>query len=212
MKITLNKFMPLLVVAGFSLAGSSAALATDYTVSNVLSSLQQTVSVNYDGSEGAPLSINFLDTFAFTLGSTTPNVSLSVTSEYSNSGPVDDGLGDLTTSIKDISNFNVSLVKVGTAGSLGSWSATEAGTVTSLSEVVSGLTAGQYKLTVSGTATGTSVLFDGADYWPATANGGAYSVALNTPPLSPVPEPESYALMLAGLGLVGFAARRNNLG
>lgn len=27
----------------------------------------------------------------------------------------------------------------------------------------------------------------------------------------PVPEPETYALMLAGLGLVGFAARRRNL-
>ena len=158
MKITLNKFMPLLVVAGFSLAGSSAALATDYTVSNVLSSLQQTVSVNYDGSEGAPLSINFLDTFAFTLGSTTPNVSLSVTSEYSNSGPVDDGVGDITTSTKDISKFDVSLVKVGTVGSLGDWSVAETGTVTTLSKVVTGLAAGDYKLTVSGTATGTSQL------------------------------------------------------
>ena len=28
---------------------------------------------------------------------------------------------------------------------------------------------------------------------------------------SPVPEPESYAMLLAGLGLVGFAARRRNL-
>jgi hypothetical protein len=30
----------------------------------------------------------------------------------------------------------------------------------------------------------------------------------NTAPLAAVPEPETYALMLAGLGLVGFAARR----
>ncbi len=36
MKITLNKFMPLLVVAGFSLAGSSAALATDYTIKSAI--------------------------------------------------------------------------------------------------------------------------------------------------------------------------------
>ena len=207
MKIMRNKFTHLAVVAGFALTASAATLATDYTIPNALSYLQQTVSVNYDGSPGAPLSIDFFDTFAFTLGSATANVSLSVTSEYSNSGPVDDGLGDLTTSIKDISNFNVSLVKLGSAGSLGNWSATESGTVTSLSKVVTGLTAGQYKLTVSGTATGTSQLFDGTDHWPATANGGTYSVALNTPP---VPEPGSYALILAGLGLVGYRARRKS--
>jgi hypothetical protein len=29
-------------------------------------------------------------------------------------------------------------------------------------------------------------------------------------PLSPVPEPETYAMLLAGLGLVGFSARRRN--
>ncbi len=207
MKIMRNKFTHLAVVAGFALTASGAALASDYTIPNVLSYLQQTVSVNYDGSPGAPLSIDFLDTFAFTLGSTTPNVSLSVTSEYSNSGPVDDGVGDITTSTKDISKFDVSLVKVGTVGSLGDWSVAETGTVTTLSKVVTGLAAGDYKLTVSGTATGTSQLFDGADHGPATANGGAYSVALNTPP---VPEPESYALMLAGLGLVGYTARRKS--
>lgn len=50
---------------------------------------------------------------------------------------------------------------------------------------------GTYYLTVSGNATGSS--------------GGAFSGMIN---VSPIPEPETYALMLAGLGVVGFLARR----
>ncbi len=37
---------------------------------------------------------------------------------------------------------------------------------------------------------------------------GVQTAFLLTPDVAPVPEPETYALMLAGLGLVGFAARR----
>jgi len=39
---------------------------------------------------------------------------------------------------------------------------------------------------------------------PATSYAGWYTVQLN---ITPVPEPESYALLLAGLGLVGAAVR-----
>lgn len=39
--------------------------------------------------------------------------------------------------------------------------------------------------------------------------GGLYSYALVA---QPVPEPEAWAMMLAGLGLVGFALRRRNAG
>lgn len=34
------------------------------------------------------------------------------------------------------------------------------------------------------------------------------AVALEPPSVAAIPEPETYALMLAGLGLVGFMARR----
>jgi hypothetical protein len=37
------------------------------------------------------------------------------------------------------------------------------------------------------------------------ASGGSYAGSIN---VTPVPEPESYALFLAGLGLMGFIARR----
>ncbi|MFN4063761.1 MAG: FxDxF family PEP-CTERM protein [Parazoarcus communis] len=65
-------------------------------------------------------------------------------------------------------------------------------TTSSTSAVGEGLfTPGSWFFTVSGKATGTM--------------GGAYSFAVVT---QPVPEPETYAMLLAGLGLVGAVARR----
>ncbi|ACT48685.1 FxDxF family PEP-CTERM protein [Methylotenera mobilis] len=53
------------------------------------------------------------------------------------------------------------------------------------------LGAGDYHLLVTGNATGTL--------------GGSYAGGIN---VSPVPEADTYAMMLAGLGLMGFVARR----
>ena len=52
-------------------------------------------------------------------------------------------------------------------------------------------------------ATGTSTVLSFA-----STTGGDAGIALDNITITPVPEPETYALMLAGLGLVGFAARR----
>lgn len=53
------------------------------------------------------------------------------------------------------------------------------------------LLAGDYKFVISGTATGKL--------------GGSYIV---NAAVTPVPEPETYALLLGGLGVIGFVARR----
>lgn len=45
---------------------------------------------------------------------------------------------------------------------------------------------------------------------PGNAGNGWSHSSIYT--AAPVPEPETYALMLAGLGLVGFAVRRRKLG
>ena len=55
-------------------------------------------------------------------------------------------------------------------------------------------TGGNYAFAVAGIADGSS--------------GGAYGGALGTFVPTPVPEPHTYGLLLAGLGVVGFAARR----
>ena len=48
-----------------------------------------------------------------------------------------------------------------------------------------------------------------AGYKINTASGG-YAGTITTNPVAAVPEPETYAMMLAGLGLLGFSARRRN--
>lgn len=60
---------------------------------------------------------------------------------------------------------------------------------------IGNLAAGQYHLDISG-------------YIGPNAMGGQYSVALQA---LPVPEPETYAMLLAGLGLIGFSIRRRKL-
>jgi hypothetical protein len=59
------------------------------------------------------------------------------------------------------------------------------------------LLAGTYTLQIKGTVAGSA--------------GGSYSGVLNIAPPLPVPEPESYAMMLVGLSLLGFVARRRFL-
>ena len=59
------------------------------------------------------------------------------------------------------------------------------------------ISAGTYYLYVTGTQKG--------------AGNGTYTLNIAATAATAVPEPEAYAMMLAGLGLIGFAARRKQM-
>lgn len=123
----------------------------------------------------------FADRFTFTVGSTGAGSSLdAIISSVSHSA--DTGL-DIT----GVSLYNATgdmLVSSGhslQSGSIDVWTVS-----------TNNLTAGNYYLQVSG-----NLVSD-----QAASFGGAVAMA------APVPEPETYGMMLAGLGVLGFLARR----
>ncbi len=67
------------------------------------------------------------------------------------------------------------------------------------------LSAGNHTLTIYGL----EGCCDGGQQVQFSANGGAFqSFSANTLQMAPVPEPETYAMMLGGLGVMGAVARR----
>ncbi|MDQ1831176.1 FxDxF family PEP-CTERM protein [Massilia scottii] len=89
----------------------------------------------------------------------------------------------------DITAFNL----IDSNGSLFGGTLLSTGATDQWSLSTSSLSAGAYTIQVKG-----SILSNAA---------GRYSANIA---LAPVPEPETYAMMLAGLGLLGFTARRRN--
>nr|WP_315396136.1 FxDxF family PEP-CTERM protein [uncultured Duganella sp.] len=179
------------IIAGSSLIASSAFAAPLGTT--------EVIKLNSDGDGGFNAHFGstyskfdkdktFTDFYSFVL-STNFDSSTSLTSSYLSS-----------TSIKDLQITGFSLLKYDPVSN--SILTTYDGVNKTLAETnptdtwqltAKGLSAGNYYLKVDGLVLGTG--------------GGAYGSDL-TIAVSAVPEPETYGMMVAGLGLLGFVARR----
>jgi len=142
----------------------------------------------------------FWDDFLFTIPDGSAN---SVTSSI-NLGTIL-GLTDLRARLYTGSTHETGPVAPGTLMQAWGTTVNYSPTVSATTVVLNPLTldAGTYTLQIKGTVAG---LF-----------GGSYAGVLNiaSPEVSnitPVPEPETYAMLLAGLGLMGFMARRRKNG
>jgi len=138
------------------------------------------------GNNGA----SFSDRFTFTVTGTTGWNLDAIISSISRTA--DTGLN-----VTDLSLYNAAAGNTGTGTGAGSgWVASgtslQTGNIDVWTISANNLMAGNYYLQVSG-----NVVSD-----QAASFGGAVSLA------APVPEPETYGMMLAGLGVVGLMARR----
>lgn len=142
--------------------------------------------------------------------SPTPSASFSntVTGAFTDIWTFD--LGAASAVAASVTNIQVSFASLSTGGILGfsAWlndkllvgpsSEVLTNGVTVTTKVLAGgsiLPAGTYQVKVSGTGiTGANASYGG--------------VLVATPVAAPVPEPETFAMLLAGLGVVGFVARR----
>jgi len=131
----------------------------------------------------------FFDDFIFTIPDGSAN---SVTSSINLDSIL--GLSNLQARMYSGSTHYTGPVAPGTLveawGTTVNYSPTVSATTVVLNPI--SLLAGTYTLQIRGTVTGSS--------------GGSYAGVLNV--AQPVPEPESYAMLVAGLGLMGFMSRR----
>lgn len=164
---------------------------------------------------GTPGNVNNLDypISGFVFNSTMDNIDISPTSGWSGTGPAHSGR------FVALNNYGgVGEVKLSGGGTfsfenlwLRSWfGSSNAATVTGL---LNGVQVGSVSASIGSGWTNYAGNFSQIDTLRIGANGYFLvdDITLNSP-VAPVPEPETYAMMLAGLGMVGFLARRRRKG
>ena len=181
------------LVMGASFAAQSAFAADINTTKaiNMVSDGSGGFNAHYgDNFLGTSAGSTFSDTYTFTLTGLADS-SASLTSSYLLSSTIKD---------LDITSFSLNLYNPVDNSIITTYAGTNitaagANPTDSWQLTAMGLTAGTYFLEVDGKVVGNG--------------GGSYGSDLTiSPAVSAVPEPASYGMMLGGLGLIGFVARR----
>ena len=181
------------VAAPTSLTVDGAVYTMDYTLLGV-NDYQFTLHINGTGYTGGGL---YLGSLAFSMGQTFTSFSLLSTP---------DGLGNWTTIAGGL-NSN------GCSGSGAPWMCIQNNANSGKGYSITPLASHSddtYVFEFKGVTLTSAGVDLKAQYVDANnkKQGSLISAWLSPTPVSPVPEPETYAMMLAGLGLLGFTARR----
>lgn len=186
--ITRKTLLSISLVVAFGIP-SFGALADNFTTLSVVS---LPASLTYGNTFASSVSgTTFWDDYIFTI----PNGSVnSVTSSINLDSIL--GLSDLRARLYTGDSHQIASVVPGTLmsewGKTINYSPTVSATTVVLNPLA--LNAGTYTLQIKGTVSG--------------LGGGSYAGILNIAPA--VPEPDTYAMLVAGMGLVGFMSRRRN--
>jgi hypothetical protein len=184
------------------IAATAAVMAMSATVASAIDKVDL-VSIDtgtprsfsaFGGGTGAGGTFN--DTFTFTFGAGTASSGYSVSTLNFNLGP----------------GFNFNSLITG----MSLWNTNGSGTATTLTGNDSWVADATSVLGSNNLAFGNVSTLPGTYYLKvsgkvgAAADGYFYSGSISSSTVSPVPEPETYAMLLAGLGLMGAIARRRN--
>jgi len=169
---------------------AQAAVGTAAAPNTVqLGTLTAPVTLNYGNSFQAPTSQRFYDDYTFTLSPAAALSSITASIDLGLFFGINNISARLYQGSGPFSGASTPIMQAWSTPFSAGPGLTGSTTVISLASLAANI----YTLEIRGDVVGMA--------------GGSYSGVLN---VSPIPEPETYALMLAGLGLLGFAMRRKS--